>query len=451
MGSLRQVESSAQYAATSEPFFGGNVSARLGGLAEEGHQQTDVRLPMSLETLTASRVNALKLYGGLDSRLPENVLSASFGLEIGSTGFFSHPWRKFIGDVRHEYWHTFGDHHLFDLESRVTAGGIQFDSQIPLTERFFGGSYEQMFVPDDSWQIRANPVIRAIPGSRLYETAAGAGATNFLGVNLTAAIGIWRSPLVPAELNKDKEFQSLLEAQLKTATSMAQLHYSASDEHFHKMVAELPGVIGSIKSLQGAVAAVETAHSGLSDAFKPCKSAMNIASRRATDSQSGADYQQYGRISALLKADPHEDRLDKVISACGSLNTSLGADAGLTGPLNAVDQERQTLETEFKGIDQTAAAAKAKAEMAFVRRTLKTLFKDMNLYSISPVFIFDTVRIGPTGPGVRAARYGPGGGMRLELANSVNFTVGYAPNVSPGPGEGSNAVFFTIGVRDLFH
>ena len=53
--------------------------------------------------------------------------------------------------------------------------------------------------------------------------------------------------------------------------------------------------------------------------------------------------------------------------------------------------------------------------------------------------------------GLGGTRYGPGGGIRLELASVAHFTLGYAWNVNGGPGEGRGNVFFTIGIRDLFH
>ena len=106
-------------------------------------------------------------------------------------------WRKQIGDVRHEFWYSLGDHRILSLESRLTFGGIQVPQKIPLPERFFGGNHEQFFMPDDSWKIRANPVIRAIPGSRFFRSADGAGGDRFFSYNLTAAYAVWRKSLVP--------------------------------------------------------------------------------------------------------------------------------------------------------------------------------------------------------------------------------------------------------------
>jgi hypothetical protein len=109
------------------------------------------------------------------------------------------------------------------------------------------------------------------------------------------------------------------------------------------------------------------------------------------------------------------------------------------------------MNAEFTQIDQTKAALQAKSDLNFTRRTLNTLFNDVNIYSISPVIVFDVARIGPASGGLGGTRYGPGGGIRLELASVAHFTLGYAWNVKGGPGEGRGNVFFTIGIRDLFH
>jgi len=100
---------------------------------------------------------------------------------------------------------------------------------------------------------------------------------------------------------------------------------------------------------------------------------------------------------------------------------------------------------------QPAAASKADHETRFVRRTIHTVINDLDLLSVGPVAVMDIAHIGPAAPGSSGLRYGPGGGIRLSIASSVNFTLGYAWNVNRQPGEGAGAVFFSIGVRDLFH
>jgi hypothetical protein len=459
-GQLRNAQASGQYSATTHSFLDGNVSARFGGLLEKGDQQAELRLPVPPGALTTTAVNALKFYGGLDSRLSNQVLSASMGLELGTTNVASGvQWKKYIGDFRHDFWCNVGDHHSIDVESRMTLGTIQAGGQIPLSERFFGGSYEQYFMPDDSWQILSDPVIRAIPGSRFFETAAGPGGDRFLSYNLTVAFAAWRRPVVPPEVNKDPQFERLLNGQITSATSVEQLHFLTLDPFYKMIVLSLPDLLNALNGLNNSVLASPQAHAEpLAAKFQSCSSAIKMATGRATHAKSSSDASQYGYVATLLKpppvkgaagGDPDEDRLTKVVSRCGDLVSALGPASGIA--LDPVVKAQDTIEMEFGQINQGAAKKKATSDMKFVSQTLHTLFHEANLISVGPVAVFDVAQIGPTGPGVTGTRYGPGGGVRLELASSVNFTVGYARNLSPGPGEGSGAIFFSMGMKDLFH
>jgi hypothetical protein len=221
----------------------------------------------------------------------------------------------------------------------------------------------------------------------------------------------------------------------------------------------LPQVLLTLRDLKAAVAAAEQAHPGqLAPNFLSCSGAIKMATSRATKAQSASDASQYGYVATLLKpptdpegagGDENEDRLTKVVSRCNDLISRLGAGSNIG--LEPIQAAQDKLQAEFFQINQKTARTKAISDMAFVRRTLYTLFHEANLISAGPVAIFDLARIGPTRPGLTGTRFGPGGGVRLELASSVNFTAGYARNLSPRPGEGSGAIFFSIGMRDLFH
>ena len=145
-----------------------------------------------------------------------------------------------------------------------------------------------------------------------------------------------------------------------------------------------------------------------------------------------------------------ENRLAKALTAVTGLMSVLGTDAGIANALGQVTAVRNTMESEFQQIDQERARLSAVAEMAFTRRTLHTLFNDVNIYSISPVLVFDVARLSRQRGGNGGIRYGPGVGLRLEFASIAHFTSGYAWNVSRGPGERRGTIFFSIGVRDLF-
>src|SRR5207247_7200740 len=129
------------FAAMSRPLAGGNLTMRFGGVFEGANEQSNlVTTPPAPKTVANSGVGYLKVYAGLESRLSHQVLSASYGLGLGSLGDGVRvDWRKHLVDVRHEFWYPVGDHRILDLESRLTVGKIEVPGKLPLSERFFGG------------------------------------------------------------------------------------------------------------------------------------------------------------------------------------------------------------------------------------------------------------------------------------------------------------------------
>jgi hypothetical protein len=125
--------------------------------------------------------------------------------------------------------------------------------------------------------------------------------------------------------------------------------------------------------------------------------------------------------------------------------------AAVQSAANNLDAAAGQLATTFGRIDRAAAAKKAATDMAYVRRTLDIILKELNIASVSPVFVFDVARIGPATSGpYSGTRYGVGGGLRFSLLNTVNFTGGYAWNPGRRVGEEPGAVFFSISTRNLF-
>jgi hypothetical protein len=454
-GEIKGGHVNGQFAGVSKPFGNGNFAFRFGGAIDGGNRQSDVSgVVLPPDTVPDAGFGTLKFYAGLDSRLSRHVFSVSYGLELGSVGAAARvDWRKHIFDARHQFWQSIGNHRLLDLESRFTLGRLQVPGTVPLPERFFGGNNEEFLIAGDSWQIRANPVIRAIPGSKFFRTAGGsAGGTNFFSYNFTAAYGFWRRTLVPEEITSDPEFQSQLQGGMTSVTSTLQNYYSSKDPHFANVVGQLPATQTALDDLKTAVTAAQTAHAGqVPDLFKACTRAVSGALRRIASAITPQAADQYGLVLFLLSDDPDEIQILKVSQACGTdLNNAIN-DNGVGSASDRVGTLRSSMVAEFGKIDQNFAGKKAAADMAFTRRTLNTLFNDVNIYSISPVFVFDVARIGPEGNGFGGVRYGPGGGIRFELASVAHFTLGYAWNVRRGPDEGRGNVFFSIGIRDLFH
>ena len=414
---LQDAALSAQLSAATRPFWDGAVFARFGALLEGGNMQSLVAGALLAPHTTANAAyGSLKLVSGVTSRTRHNVLSASYGLELGSVGPAARiDWRKHIVDVADAFWYPFADHKPFQVETRVTAGLIQIPGEIPLPARFFGGNAAGSFIPGDfGWQIRDTPVIRAIPADRLYLTPEGAGADRFAAVNLTVAYPVHARPIMPPEIADDPEVNGALLAQLRTAASLEQNYYAWKDPHFALARARLPDLRRRLDSLAAG-------------ASGDCLTNIQIAQFDIENTLKARGSAQYGNLAALL---PPSDDLGAVPTACGAPE---------------IASIRAALIADFGAIDQARARLRAERDIGFARRTLDTIFHEMNLYSVAPVAVFDAASIG-TG-----LRLGPGAGLRLTVASTVNFTAGYAWNIRQQPGEGPGAVFFSITVRDIFH
>jgi hypothetical protein len=458
---LKNAALSGQADGETRPFWQGAVLARFGALLAGGNMQSGV--PAGLlppQTVANAGYGSLKGYLGLTSRTSHNVLSISYGLELGSVGPTARvDWRKHIGDVADEFWIPIGDHKPLDVESRFAAGGIQIPHSIPLAARFFGGDGgggggdgDQFFIPGDSWQIREEPVIRAIPSNRFYLTAQGAGADRFTSVNLTISYPVKSRPIMPRELSTNSEFDKLLRGQIVSAASADQNYYTWKDPNFVAALNQLAHLSKLLDALQTAANVAQAAHPGqLPDQFADCTVNIGTAAFYVQSALADKGVAQYGDLSALLPAPVGSDALQAVQDACiGEVNQQWN-DPGIRDAAAAVDASGAAITKDFNAIDQKTAARKAANDIAFVKRTLNTLFKDLNIFSVGPVAVFDAASIGPAKGALGGNRIGPGGGIRLELASYVNFTLGYAWNVNRQPGEGPGALFFSIGVRDLFH
>jgi hypothetical protein len=449
---LKEGSLSGQVDGETRPFWNSTFLARFGGQLQGGNMQSSVPITLIPPlTVSAAGYGSLKGYLGLSSRTTHNVFSVSYGLELGSVGPSARvDWRKHVGDIVDEFWVPIGDHKPLEVESRFTSGGIQVPHSIPLPARFFGGNGDGYFVPGDSWQIRDVPVIRAIPANRFYLTAAGAGADRFASLNLTFSYPVKSRPIMPKELSTDPELTRILHAQIVSAASIEQNYYTWKDAHFAAALNRLPNLKQLLDALQSALNKAQAARPGqLQDQFADCTTSIGTAASDVTDTLGTKGSAQYGDLAALLPAD--SDDLKSVRDACvGEVNGQLN-DPDIGTAAAAVDAARTSLVNDFDAIDQKLAARKAAGDIAFVDRTLATLFKDLNIFSISPLAVFDSAWIGPAKGPLGGHRIGPGGGIRLELASYVNFTLGYAWNVGRQPGEGPGALFFSIGVRDLFH
>jgi hypothetical protein len=415
------------------------VVFRFGAQGEGGNQQSNFsQSALSSRTLSSSGYSSLKVYGGLTLHPRNQAIAASYGLELGSTGSSLHgDWRKHVADVAHEFWVPVGDHRMFEVEQRLTAGTAQILRSIPVKALFFGGNREEPFVPGQTWSIRANPVIRSIPSNRFYRTRDGAGAERFISYNSTVAVTVWRKPLVPRELIENPDFTQKLNGALVSSTSILQVTYASEDGHFRDALKLVPPLGERMQELQELVAALPSADE--------CTDAIDSAMILVTNIKKQKPARAYGSVKELLPGG--DDSIENLVAICKT-----GTEAPVViAKADAVGALAGQMQSSFTLIDQARATARAEQDMVYVRRTLDIVLHDLNIASISPLFIFDVAQIGPKANGpYSGTRYGIGGGIRFSLVNMVHFSGGYAVNPSRQPGEPPGAVFFKLSTRSLF-
>ena len=215
-----------------KPLAGGNLSLRFGAALDGGNRQTEAgSLILAPDTVRKCRLRHVETlrrgrFAFRAATFSQRLMVSSWvqlDQPRGSIGANTSSMRDINSGIRSAII-------ICSISNRVSLPvDFQVPGKVPLPERFFGGNNEEFLIASDDWQIRANPVIRAIPGSKFFQTAAGAGGKEFFSYNFTAAYGIWRKTLVPEELTTDDDFKSELEGAITTVTSTLQNYYSSKD------------------------------------------------------------------------------------------------------------------------------------------------------------------------------------------------------------------------------
>ena len=447
---LRQGRLAARLSAMSKLLGTWGLPVRFGAMVEGGRRDSDYpgsALPR--DSVAGAEYGSIKLYVGTTTRLKKNVLSASYGVEAGAVGAAARlGWVKHVVDLGHELSLHVGDHRQLTIESRLAGGLLQVPGTAPVGTRFFGGNREEAFITGDNWQIRANPVIRSIGANLFGQSAEGPGGRRFVAYNMTAALPLWREPLVPTELSSDPDFHPLVDAQLNSATSFFGAGYLAADPHFKTLLGKLDEVKNSLAGLGAAVGRAQAAHPGqFADLFKKCAQAIATARRKVDDATQATDAAQVDEVGTLLPVD--KDRLGQAATACGEGLSAELADNDVAAAVARVQAVRRFMANEFMLIDQQEAMRKAEADMGYAKRTINTFIDDINLVSVSPVLMFDVAHLGPAS-GRLGTRFGIGGGLRVTVVNSVDFTFGYLANPRRLPQESRGAYFLSVQFKDVF-
>jgi len=454
--SLHQDSLIAQSAASSRAIGSAGLLFRFGGQIQGGNLQSGFqRSNLPAGTVPGAGYGALKLYSGLTFGTTHQSFSASYGFEVGGIrSELTNGWRKQLGDVSWDIWFPVHNHQPLQIETRFTAGALQSSAGalIPVAEKFFGGNVQQNFVAGDNWDFRGNPVIRGIPAQHFFESAAGPGADRFYALNLTAAFATWHKPLVPAEITGDADFQDLVKKGWEQSEATDAAAYKAKDPHAAAMAKELPDVKTALDELAAAVSAANPGSgSAVSASWSACNLAVIRARARIKTTVGVTDpVHLLGNLEDFTSEPSGGKLLPAVLDACeAKLNATL-QNVAITAADKKVRSVLNTLETERAQISNDRALALAQHDLIYPKRVLRTILNDLNIWSVSPVGIFDVARIDPQPNNANGGlRYAPGAGLRLILVSHVNFTVGYARNLHRLPGEGTGALFFSMGITEL--
>jgi|SRR5271157_567642 len=446
--SLKIGSGQVRFTGVSQQLGSTNAQTRLryGLSLEQGLQQSNVPGGVVLpDTITNSRYGALRLYTGITASTRYSETIASYGLDIGGAGLDNLDYIKQIGDETFSLRFPGGTHSPWDLQARVTGGGIS-GGPILLNDRFFGGNVVAPFIPGDSWLIPNGPLVRSITANYLNGT--GYGGTSFYSTNLTVGKVIKNWPMIPDWINNSPDFSNGIVAAENTTSTVLISSYLASSDVMQKLLKDYPDKLNrdvvcfqaAFKQIRKTVALPPQLERALSKEETEAK----LAQRTLANVDGERLRQLYGSSSRftlllnnlppLLKLLP--DDLKDQLDSCQK---------GLSSNLKSLKQQMEDLDNGPAGAD---ARARAKAATAHTNQVIDTLRHEANMFALGLFGIFDTGRLWPDPNGTR---YAFGGGVRLSVVN-VNFSLGYAANPNPLPKlhQGNGTVLFVINYTNLF-
>lgn len=437
---------------------------RFGGQLEGGSVRSGYDLhSLHPGVLGGTQYAATRLFAGTAFGTQHSAIRVSGGTMLGGNGGLGAEWRKYLGDASFEGWlplrnlkafGDFADHRSVQLEARFSAGALSVRSggAAPVAQRFFGGNLEQPFLEADEWDFRANPYIRSIPAQQFNATRDGPGADRFYALNLTAAPVIFRKPILPSEIVQDPGFKDTVDKGWAKIASTLAIAPLTKQQDYLDTKSKLPEVKKRLDALSTALSNVSDDSAGVRNAVDACRSKLRRASVRLVtavkDDPAFTEEQRFGYIVILVDS---RKLLPNAVDACGPALTSVVTDQNVRTASDAFGTAVTALTTAYKKIGQTAPARAAENELRYPKQVFNTIVEDLNIWSVSPVAVFDAARIFPEVSPHSGLRYGVGGGVRFTLVGHANFTVGYARNLHRHPQEGAGALFFSILITELFH
>ncbi len=297
-----------------------------------------------------------------------------------------------------------------------------------------------------------NPFIRSIPENQLG-TLSGTelGGSRFYSANATVSFTVWGKPMIPKELaTADPRFPGVLNTPFHTAAlALANTNkindpqYIRASSAVSAKAVDLSNKLNALSDELKLIPEAIAAGPAVAPALKEIK--RNLLSTRGAASMiaSQPDPQVVGQLVT--------GSLPSLSTLIQGLTKSLrdGAQSDLANQIDLSMNDATMLGNDIRDADNLPSKKyedQAWRTLAPGHRAIDVFLHELNVYSVSPVAIFDVARVWPVGEGVR---YGVGPGLRLSLVNA-NFTVGYGLNLQRSDRENIGAIFFKLDVTSLF-
>jgi hypothetical protein len=458
---LRLAEGSvhARFTGTSRPLetASDRILLRYGASVEQGLQQSNSpTINILTNTITTSRYGAVRMYGGLTNTTRYSEAAVSYGLEVGGAGLSALSFIKQIGDITYSLRFPGGTHTPWDVQARLTSGGIT-GSPILLNERFFGGNVVSTFIPGDSWRIPNGPLVRSIAANVLV--ANGLGGTAFYSTNLTIGKVLKASPMIPTSIETAEGFASGVAAAEDTAQGFFADRYESTSPEFQSLFAdstkELKADLDNLQQVFTQIRSAGNVETKLDKMLTEAERQVRLANNFIRDA-SAKDKNNLVKDANKLRTIniPKTSRFMLLLNAIPALVPLVPASTGseLDNEHAKLREDIEEIEAAILSIDSgpvgQSARMRATKEMLRPREVVDALRHEANRFAFGLFGVFDAGRVWPDPYGTH---YGLGGGLRFSLVN-INVNFGYAVNPHPHEsiGQGRGAVLVTLTYTNLF-
>jgi len=271
------------------------------------------------------------------------------------------------------------------------------------------------------------------------------------------AAGVVGSSVASEEMNIRESARKLREEVKPAREAFAKVEAlnTADPARYDPVLQQMPMLKAALEALQPLLDALSEQKD---DAVAESRDAVHdylVESVRKVNAATASGADVYSKLDDLLKdwgavapASP-KSVLEAVAALQKALLQSGGSAQSFDAPAAALKSAFQVAFGAWSPIKRPPIQSCALAEAGFVFRAADASFRELNLFQVSPVGVFDLARLSTPGIGSTGLRYAAGPGVRLSLA-TLNITLGYAFNLEKRTKEGNGAFFFSLDVSDLF-